>query len=128
MIQVLAYAAYAVGSGVFLGVALSRGSTVVAVGSVLFLIGTLLLLVPEVRRRLAAPAPSLRYERGGAMADQAGGSAPDEQRRPRRRRRAVGPPGARPSQEPDLALRDPAPEPPPDDDQRLLREVPPHHG
>ena len=49
-------------------------------------------------------------------------------RAPRRRRRAVGPPGARPAQEPDLALRDPAPDAPPDDDARLLREVPPHHG
>ena len=54
--------------------------------------------------------------------------APDHRPRPRRRRRAVGPPGAQPSQEPDLALRDPAPELPPDDDARLLREVPPHHG
>jgi hypothetical protein len=54
--------------------------------------------------------------------------APDERPRPRRRRRAVGPAGARPSQEPDPALRDPAPDLPPDDDQRLLREVPPHHG
>lgn len=47
--------------------------------------------------------------------------------RPRRRRRAVGPPGAQPSQEPDLALDEDVPVPP-DDDERLLREVPPHHG
>lgn len=46
----------------------------------------------------------------------------------RRRRRAVGPPGARPSQEPDLRL-DPLPTPSGgDDDERLRREVPPHHG
>jgi hypothetical protein len=48
---------------------------------------------------------------------------------PRRRRRAVGPPGARPSQDPGLDLLEPAPLPPPtDDDERLRREVPPHHG
>jgi hypothetical protein len=49
--RVLAYAAYALGSCVFLGVALARGSTLVALGSVLFLVGTLLLLVPQVRHR-----------------------------------------------------------------------------
>ena len=54
--------------------------------------------------------------------------------RSRRHRRAVGPPGARRSQEPDLALHDERTahdEPvaaPRDDDERLLREVPPHHG
>jgi hypothetical protein len=48
---------------------------------------------------------------------------------PRRRRRAVGPPGARPGQEPDLDVREPPPAPrPEDDDERLRREVPPHHG
>lgn len=126
MTRVLAYTAYVLGSGVFLGVALARGSAVVALGSGLFLVGTLLLLVPEARRR---GAPSLRgTSRGGAVPGQADPSARDEQPRPRRRRRAVGPAGARPSQEPDLALRDPAPELPPDDDLRLLREVPPHHG
>ena len=54
MNRLLAYTAYALGSCVFLGIALSRSSTVVAVGSALFLLGTLLLLVPEVRRRWAA--------------------------------------------------------------------------
>ncbi len=49
--------------------------------------------------------------------------------RPRRRRRAVGPPGARPAEEPALDLRPAETEQPPvDDDERLLREVPPHHG
>jgi hypothetical protein len=47
---------------------------------------------------------------------------------PRRRRRAVGPPGARPAAEPRLDLRQPEAEPAADDDERLLREVPPHHG
>lgn len=51
-----------------------------------------------------------------------------EPTRPRRHRRAVGPPGARPSQEPDLHLDEPAAPAPPDDDERLRREVPPHHG
>ena len=46
----------------------------------------------------------------------------------RRRRRAVGPPGARPAQEPALDLRPEPEQPPADDDERLLREVPPHHG
>ena len=53
MTRLLAYTAYAVGSCVFLFVALSRGSTVVALGSALFLVGTLLLLLPEARRRSA---------------------------------------------------------------------------
>lgn len=49
--------------------------------------------------------------------------------RPRPRRRAVGPPGARPAQEPALDVRSPDTEQPSvDDDERLLREVPPHHG
>ena len=56
MSRVLAYAAYVLGSCVFLGVALSRGSVVVALGSGLFLVGTLLLLVPELRRRSARGA------------------------------------------------------------------------
>jgi len=47
----------------------------------------------------------------------------------RRRRRAVGPPGARPTQEPDLDLPVPPPAASPgEDDERLRREVPPHHG
>lgn len=49
--------------------------------------------------------------------------------RPRRRRRAVGPPGAQSEQEPALDVRSPdSDQPPVDDDERLLREVPPHHG
>jgi hypothetical protein len=52
--RVLAYAMYALGSCLFLVVAVSRGSTVVALGSALFLLGTLLLLVPEARRRFLA--------------------------------------------------------------------------
>jgi hypothetical protein len=43
-----AYAAYAAGSTVFLWIALSRGSALLAVGSTLFLLGTLVLLVPKV--------------------------------------------------------------------------------
>lgn len=47
----------------------------------------------------------------------------------RRRRRAVGPPGAVPVEEPRLELEPGLEEPPGvDDDERLLREVPPHHG
>lgn len=47
----------------------------------------------------------------------------------RRRRRAVGPPGAAPAQEPRLELDRADPETPAaEDDERLLREVPPHHG
>jgi hypothetical protein len=45
--RLLAYLAYAVGSVVFLGVALSKGSLMIAAGSALFLLGTLLLLVPQ---------------------------------------------------------------------------------
>jgi DNA-binding MarR family transcriptional regulator len=47
----------------------------------------------------------------------------------RRRRRAVGPAGAAPGAEPALdlgAAREPRSRP--EDDERLLREVPPHHG
>lgn len=54
MTRVLAYLAYGLGSCVFLAVALSRGSTVLALGSALFLVGTLMLLLPEVRRRWGA--------------------------------------------------------------------------
>ena len=61
MSRVLAYAAYAFGSCVFLGVALSRGSTVVALGSALFLVGTLLLLLPEVQRRWGVYRASRRH-------------------------------------------------------------------
>ena len=48
--RVVAYAAYAAGSLLFLGIALSRGSLLVAAASALFLIGTLLLLTPEAAR------------------------------------------------------------------------------
>lgn len=61
MTRVLAYVAYGFGSCVFLGVALSRGSAVVAVGSALFLVGTLMLLLPEVRRRWGAYHGSRRH-------------------------------------------------------------------
>jgi hypothetical protein len=54
-------------------------------------------------------------------------STPQDLPVPRRRRRAVGPPGARPAQEPALDVGEEPPSPP-DDDERLLREVPPHHG
>jgi len=41
----------------------------------------------------------------------------------------VGPAGASPAQEPTVDVRPPDPErSPPEDDERLLREVPPHHG
>jgi hypothetical protein len=41
----------------------------------------------------------------------------------------VGPAGARPAEEPTLDVRPPdAEQPAADDDDRLLREVPPHHG
>lgn len=63
---------------------------------------------------------------------------PDREQAPsRRRRRAVGPAGARSTQQPDdglleLGVVQPGGlEPPvagPDDDERLRREVPPHHG
>lgn len=53
----------------------------------------------------------------------------DQPPAPRRRRRAVGPAGARPSQEPDRSLAEQARDAgTPDDDERLRREVPPHHG
>lgn len=61
--RLLAYAAYAAGSAVFLGVALSRGSLLIAAGSALFLCGTLLLLAPQVvvhRRRGGLPAHGRR--------------------------------------------------------------------
>ena len=48
--RVAAYTAYAAGSALFLGIALSRGSLLVATASALFLIGTLLLLAPEAAR------------------------------------------------------------------------------
>ena len=50
MTRWLAYAAYLLGSVVFLAVAVRRGAPLVAVGSGLFVLGTLLYLVPEVRR------------------------------------------------------------------------------
>jgi hypothetical protein len=46
-----AYAAYAAGSTIFVFLAISRGSVLLAVGSALFLLGTLLLVVPQVTRR-----------------------------------------------------------------------------
>jgi hypothetical protein len=45
---------------------------------------------------------------------------------PRRRRRAVGPPGARPSQD-EPRLDDPERAAPADDDERFRAERPPHH-
>lgn len=45
-----AYGAYGIGSVVFLGVALSRDSLWVAVGSALFLLGTLLLLLLQTEQ------------------------------------------------------------------------------
>ena len=48
-LRLAAYSAYAVGSTVFLFVAVRRGSELLVVGSVLFLLGTLLLLVPTAR-------------------------------------------------------------------------------
>ena len=62
--HLLAYSAYGVGSVVFLGVALSKGSLVVAAGSGLFLLGTLLLLVPQadgLRRSGASRSESHRH-------------------------------------------------------------------
>ena len=50
MTRLTAYVAYAVGSAVFLAVAVARDSTAVVLGSALFLAGTLLLAVPEARR------------------------------------------------------------------------------
>lgn len=50
MTRWLAYAAYLLGSVVFLAVAVRRGSPLIAVGSGLFVLGTLLYLVPEARR------------------------------------------------------------------------------
>ncbi|MFP5219135.1 MAG: hypothetical protein ACLGIG_05270 [Actinomycetes bacterium] len=51
MTRWLAYAAYLAGSAVFLAVALRRDAPLVAVGSALFVLGTLLHLIPEARRR-----------------------------------------------------------------------------
>ena len=65
MTRVLAYLAYGFGSCVFLGVALSRGSTVLALGSALFLLGTLMLLLPEARRRWGAYRASRSTEAFG---------------------------------------------------------------
>lgn len=59
---VLAYVAYALGSVVFLGIALSRGSLLLAAGSSLFLLGTLLLLVPQARR-LRRPGAARKHVR-----------------------------------------------------------------
>jgi hypothetical protein len=52
---VLAYLCYALGSSVFLGVALDRGQLLLAAGSGLFLIGTLALLAPAARDRQRRP-------------------------------------------------------------------------
>ena len=49
----------------------------------------------------------------------------------RTRRRAVGPPGATASRDADVPVLGSTEHdegPPPDDDERLLRDVPPHHG
>ena len=46
-----AYAAYAAGSTIFVIMAISRGALWLGVGSVLFLVGTLLLGVPQLTRR-----------------------------------------------------------------------------
>jgi predicted transporter len=48
MTRWLAYAAYVAGSGVFLVTAVLREAPAVALGSALFLLGTLLYLVPDV--------------------------------------------------------------------------------
>lgn len=45
-----AYAAYLVGSGIFLVASLTRGSPLLATGSALFLLGTLLFAVPDLVR------------------------------------------------------------------------------
>ena len=50
MTRWLGYAAYLLGSLVFLAVALRRGSPLVAVGSALFVLGTVLYLLPELGR------------------------------------------------------------------------------
>ena len=47
--RLAAYSAYAAGSVVFLVVAVRRGSELSMLGSALFLLGTLLLLVPTAR-------------------------------------------------------------------------------
>jgi hypothetical protein len=55
--RVLAHACYAIGSCVFLVSSLVRGSPLVLAGSSLFLAGTILLTVQEVRRaRAGRPA------------------------------------------------------------------------
>jgi len=53
MTRWLAYAAYLAGSMVFLAVAVRRGAPLIAVGSGLFVLGTLLYLLPEARRSRA---------------------------------------------------------------------------
>lgn len=50
MTRWLAYAAYLLGSVVFFAVAVRRGAPLIAVGSALFVLGTLLYLVPEAHR------------------------------------------------------------------------------
>jgi hypothetical protein len=69
--QQWAYAAYAVGSAIFLVLAVGRGSVLLAAGSGLFLVGTLVLLVPQITRRRAGrhEASRVRWDlptRGGA--------------------------------------------------------------
>ncbi|MCV2488688.1 hypothetical protein OF117_04875 [Geodermatophilus sp. YIM 151500] len=46
----LAYGAYVLGSALFLVVAVSQGSALLLAGSSLFLLGTLVLLVPDITR------------------------------------------------------------------------------
>ena len=50
MTRWLAYAAYLVGCVVFLLVAVRRGSPLIAAGSGLFVVGTLLYVLPEARQ------------------------------------------------------------------------------
>ena len=61
MTRWLAYAAYLVGSLVFLVVAVRRGTPLIAVGSGLFVLGTLLYLLPQAGRARQA-------RRGGGAA------------------------------------------------------------
>ena len=49
--QNAAYVAYAVGSTIFVLVAVDRGAPLLGIGSALFLLGTLLFLVPKVTHR-----------------------------------------------------------------------------
>ena len=63
-----AYAAYAAGSTIFVVMAIDRGALLLGVGSGLFLVGTLLLGVPQLTRRRPgrheARRVGLRHRRG----------------------------------------------------------------